>query len=249
MLPAALAAHLVSLALLLPGPAGRPAVYSTPRVAVARAGAPLLQAEEPDASAMYGGAVQDPAAAPAETPVDEYGRDPRLSPNVTLAADEDDVPEPGPGMSPSVRNLATVAQLDVAVQRGRESGRLAVVKFYAPWCVSCKAIKPKFERAARANDAADFYEVDFVAARPLCKAASVRYLPSAHIYGDGELQHAVPVGVRSFPKFLFKLKEAMGGEPPPPPPPPKDVVESRGLVGDDDDDLPDYSGRSVRIIK
>ena len=124
-------------------------------------------------------------------------------------------------MSPSVRNLATVAQLDVAVQRGRESGRLAVVKFYAPWCVSCKAIKPKFERAARANDAADFYEVDFVAARPLCKAASVRYLPSAHIYGDGELQHAVPVGVRSFPKFLFKLKEAMGGEPPPPPPPPR----------------------------
>ena len=77
----------------------------------------------------------------------------------------------------------------------------------------------------------------------------MRYLPSAHIYGDGELQHAVPVGVRSFPKFLFKLKEAMGGEPPPPPPPPKDVVESRGLVGDDDDDLPDYSGRSVRIIK
>ena len=31
----------------------------------------------------------------------------------------------------------------------------------------------------------------FVAARPLCKAASVRYLPSAHIYGDGELQLGV----------------------------------------------------------
>ena len=34
-------------------------------------------------------------AAPAETPVDKHGRDPRLSPNVTLAADEDDVRELG----------------------------------------------------------------------------------------------------------------------------------------------------------
>ena len=40
MLPAALATGLLSLALLLPGPAGRPAVYSTPRVAVARVVAP-----------------------------------------------------------------------------------------------------------------------------------------------------------------------------------------------------------------
>ena len=40
--------------------------------------------------------------------------------------------------------------------------RLAVVKFYAPWCRTCKQVGPIFAKAAeKYRDRAHFFEVDF----------------------------------------------------------------------------------------
>ena len=45
----------------------------------------------------------------------------------------------------------SLAQLDQAIGRAEERGRLACVKYYAPWCQSCFTIKPLYERTAGAR--------------------------------------------------------------------------------------------------
>ena len=45
----------------------------------------------------------------------------------------------------------SLAQLDEAIGRAEARGRLACVKYYAPWCQSCFAIKPLYERTAGAR--------------------------------------------------------------------------------------------------
>ena len=45
----------------------------------------------------------------------------------------------------------SLAQLDHAIGRAEARGRLACVKYYAPWCQSCFTIKPLYERTAGAR--------------------------------------------------------------------------------------------------
>ena len=40
------------------------------------------------------------------------------------------------------------AELEAALGRAEASGRLMVVKYYAPWCKACLNIKPLYEKAA-----------------------------------------------------------------------------------------------------
>jgi len=105
---------------------------------------------------------------------EKYGRDPRSGSALSG--------EPGAGWAvPATGSLGQIASLPelvaaLAAAEGRsKKKKLVVVKFYAPWCSSCKAIESRFARTARANaDAADFYSVDFSTCKPYCKAIGIK---------------------------------------------------------------------------
>jgi len=68
---------------------------------------------------------------------------------------------------------------------------LAVVKFWAPWCRTCKAIGPKYETVAfqhleevQANRVR-FYQVNFKEHGALCLSQRVMGLPTIHFYMAG----------------------------------------------------------------
>lgn len=91
-----------------------------------------------------------------------------------------------------------------------------VLKFFSPRCISCKAIKPKFDRLVRANsDALDFYEVDHFKARAFCKQCDVNFMPATHVYHGGELLRAMSVGSQSFGEFTQLVQELANGYVPP----------------------------------
>lgn len=74
-----------------------------------------------------------------------------------------------------------------ALQASAREGVLMVVKVYAPWCRSCRALEPKYNRLAREyGDVAQFYELNLKENRLLCARLNVTAMPTFLIY-DGEL--------------------------------------------------------------
>jgi len=87
-----------------------------------------------------------------------------------------------------VRDLNTLAEIDDALQACRETGRLAVIKFFSPGCPTCVASAPKFTRLARRHgELTDFYQINARRAKELADACGVVQLPSAQIYAGGSL--------------------------------------------------------------
>uniref|UniRef100_A0A7S2GGQ6 Calmodulin n=1 Tax=Haptolina brevifila TaxID=156173 RepID=A0A7S2GGQ6_9EUKA len=67
---------------------------------------------------------------------------------------------------------------------------LAVVKFYAPWCRTCRRIEPEYKRVANEMEAlypsrVRFYEVNFKQNNALCLRERVFGLPSVFFYTRG----------------------------------------------------------------
>jgi len=67
---------------------------------------------------------------------------------------------------------------------------LTVVKFYAPWCRTCRAVGPVYERAAtrlelESPSKVKFFEVNFKAQKELCLKERVFALPTVHFYIRG----------------------------------------------------------------
>mmetsp|Transcript_89273 Transcript_89273/g.171207 ORF Transcript_89273/g.171207 Transcript_89273/m.171207 type:complete len:436 (-) Transcript_89273:156-1463(-) len=61
--------------------------------------------------------------------------------------------------------------------------KIAVVKFFAPWCQTCKRIGPEFEKVSKAYDGkADFFEVNFKKSKDVIKAEQVLVLPTIRFY-------------------------------------------------------------------
>lgn len=60
--------------------------------------------------------------------------------------------------------------------------RVAVLKFFAPWCRSCRAIAPKVARLAHEFPEIHFYEIDYEANKELCWRLGVKNLPTFHFY-------------------------------------------------------------------
>ena len=151
-----------------------------------------------------GGGAQRPDAK-------SYGRDPR-----PFAADAPDVgtdeaATPPPRTARHVTLIETLPDLDEALAAA--GGRPVVIKFYAKWCASCKAIKPRFDRiAAQTRSKADFYEVEYSRSKPLCIAADVRYMPCAHIYLGDELVYAASLATQVFSKFSKRVEDLATGE-------------------------------------
>ncbi|CAB1117902.1 unnamed protein product [Ectocarpus sp. CCAP 1310/34] len=69
---------------------------------------------------------------------------------------------------------------------------LVVIKFFAPWCRSCKALDVKYRRMAVENDDVKFVEIDVHQSPDLKKVLGVRAVPTVKL-------HAGPLGqVASF---------------------------------------------------
>jgi len=113
-------------------------------------------------------------SSPAE--VRSYGRDPRPANERKPGQEAIDLetalaegPHPSASTLPEVRPLRTVEELEAALEKAGDS-RLVVLKFYARWCKSCKATKPRFERLViKLADSCDFYEVDYAAHKAFCE--------------------------------------------------------------------------------
>ena len=106
--------------------------------------------------------------------------------------------------------IRSVGELSAAVAGASSNSKLTVIKFFAPWCSSCKSIEPRFDRTARAQaENADFYKVDFSASKAFCKTCEIKFMPVAHIYADGKLTAAMPLGTKAFPKFAKRLEEVV----------------------------------------
>jgi thiol-disulfide isomerase/thioredoxin len=185
-----------------------PASRSRPVIAAAEVSVATAAEVRRDESA---GPKPKAGAETGDNEAEKYGKDPRPS----LASGEPAagwvVPATG-----SLGKIANVPELDAALAAAEGRSKVVVVKFFAPWCTSCKAIESRFARTARVNgDAADFYSVDFSTCKPYCKASGIKFMPVAHIYADGVLQDAMPLGAKvygKFPKRLGQISAASGGE-------------------------------------
>lgn len=96
----------------------------------------------------------------------------------------------GPHASSSVGTASAPAEVVVPITSFDEymdmltasAERVAVLKFYAPWCRSCRAIAPKVARLAHEFPEIIFYEIDYEANKELCWRLGVKNLPTFHFY-------------------------------------------------------------------
>ena len=191
--------------------------------AVAATEASAFDAAAAAETAELEAAAAEVAAAAAEAAAGEegvHGRDPRLAPPwiteneqllAELRARSSAEPKPSTASrSAAVAPIVSLAQLDAALRRAEAQGRLACVKYYAPWCQSCFAIKPLYERAAEGKMAeyVDFYEVDGGCARELVALADVRNFPVTQVYARGTLRTTRPINSKAlFDEFYARLED------------------------------------------
>lgn len=143
------------------------------------------------------GRSSSPRACAAEGTV--YGRDPRFAPpwiteNEELLAElaAGSTPEPKAAFassSPAVSPVQTIEEFEAALQYAQSRGKVAAVKWYAPWCRACFAMKPLYENVAQktSDEIAEYFEIDAGASRVLCSLANIENMPVVHLYApDGQ---------------------------------------------------------------
>ncbi|CAB9500273.1 Thioredoxin-like 2 [Seminavis robusta] len=99
--------------------------------------------------------------------------------------------------------------------------RLCVIKFHAAWCKSCQRFGVKFQGLA--NQKADwignndddntvvqpgpmrFGSIEFGANKDMCRALSIKRLPTVHFYQKGQQLEEFPCGPSKFPRLLATI--------------------------------------------
>eukprot|EP00183_Erythrolobus_madagascarensis_P005932 CAMPEP_0185846726 /NCGR_PEP_ID=MMETSP1354-20130828/2267_1 /TAXON_ID=708628 /ORGANISM="Erythrolobus madagascarensis, Strain CCMP3276" /LENGTH=231 /DNA_ID=CAMNT_0028546923 /DNA_START=94 /DNA_END=789 /DNA_ORIENTATION=- len=67
------------------------------------------------------------------------------------------------------------------------SDKLVVVKFYAPWCRSCRMIGKQLEKLrAKYGAQVEFYDVSFETAKPMFRELGIKAMPTIHMYHHHE---------------------------------------------------------------
>ena len=151
----------------------------------------------------------------AEAHTFEHGRDPHYAPpwltlnhellNELSARSATEPHKGAASASHTVGKINSLDDLDAALQRTKGTGRLVVVKFYAPKCRACLNIKPLYERASkRFKSDADFYEVDASCGRVLCALAGIKPVPVVHVYkcDDDSCELKGTKGIKDKARFL-----------------------------------------------
>lgn len=165
-----------------------------------------------------------------------FGRDPRDSPLseeklAQLAEACKPVTGSSASTSDSVTTVLTLDDFEAALAASASRGRLTIFKFYAPWCRTCASIKKNYEamaggvmpktmryqmRAASTfAEVADFHEIEYSAARPLCAMCNITSMPLVHVYGPSgdstdryQLQLTSKLAKSSFISFCNRLAES-----------------------------------------
>lgn len=119
------------------------------------------------------------------------------------------------------RQSAPAVEVDIAsapVQRIRSNAdyrnalqenenNLVVIKFFAPWCRSCKAMDVKYRRLAAQNKNVKFFEIDVNESPELKKALGVRSVPTVKLHAGSLGQVAnFTCGPRKVPELERKIK-------------------------------------------
>ncbi|KAJ7579865.1 thioredoxin-like protein [Mycena floridula] len=71
------------------------------------------------------------------------------------------------------------------------SGKPAVIDFWATWCGPCKVISPIFERFSNSDEFADdvdFYKVDVDEQEQIAAEVGIRAMPTFMSFKDGKQQ-------------------------------------------------------------
>ena len=105
--------------------------------------------------------------------------------------------------------MAVTLVNDSNFQDSLKQHRLAVVKFYADWCGSCRLFKPKYKRISEEEGYTHiaFLDVNAQESPETKKMAGVTNLPYFAIFKDGQLLEGVATSKEeSVKELLDKLK-------------------------------------------
>ena len=85
---------------------------------------------------------------------------------------------------------------------------VVAMKFFAPWCRSCKALEPKFKRvtAEPYSSHVKFAQFNVQNNRDFVKSLGILALPSVHFYSREGILDAFPCGPSKVPILKSKLK-------------------------------------------
>lgn len=80
--------------------------------------------------------------------------------------------------------ISSQAELEALMRMVKETGRVLVVDYYAPWCRACKNLMRSIHQLADKDSYRDvtFATVDFQKNRDLCEARGVTKLPTLEIF-------------------------------------------------------------------
>jgi thiol-disulfide isomerase/thioredoxin len=93
--------------------------------------------------------------------------------------------------------------------------RLVVVKVFAPWCRSCKALEPKVRRLAREFDSVSFFSMDYEDEenKQVCFRLGVSSMPTFLFYhGAAGLVDKFTCGPARADILRAKIQEIVDGE-------------------------------------
>lgn len=116
------------------------------------------------------------------------------------------------GAPKNLLRLTTLEEFKKVV--GNEKDKIVVVRWYAPWCKSCKAIAPSFYRLASKLPDVVFVDVPVTPENvDLHQGLRVPSLPYGHIYHPtGKLVEELKMSKKNFPYFARTLKTYIDGE-------------------------------------
>lgn len=135
----------------------------------------------------------------------KYGHDPRdaLEPAAYVADTGLAI-----GATGTVGTLTTVNELQAALDVAAERNALVSLKFVRDGCPACASTRELFIDAAKeCGEKGIFFEVDFNAAKALCRLCELKFVPSGHVYSGGVLQHTSGLGKKSWDTYKEGLDE------------------------------------------
>ena len=145
------------------------------------------------------------AAATPKVEESRYGMDPREG----LSSEEITVDSKfAASLSPGrITELGSVGQLQAAIDAAGTDA-VVVLKFQREGCAACASTREVYAKTAKQlGDGGYFFFVDYDKSKAFCRQVKVRFVPCGHVYKDGELTAAMPLGKKSWDAFRERLGE------------------------------------------